>query len=323
MNRSPKKDTEEKVLMNTIEMPGITLHYLVKKWNEEWAGGYIQQMRAVHEDTFLIKIHTKNGNVELLVALPHIVLVSKRKWENAEEQPAVVNATKKLLDNVRVERVEQLGQDRIFMLRGESVHVIFELFGGGNVIITNEKGIIQFVHRAKEWKGRVLKMREKYLPPQNETKTNSSYEDEMKMKPVGFELAEGKNRLRLQAVFDKKAAREDLPSIFEKIEEKIIEEWKQPKVDSKREAQKQALHVNAARQRELLKEWEEKIAAQQAAGEWVYENFAVVQQLIDAVQRGMKAKVSEKMMLEEIRKKIPFVKKIDAKNGTIEIESNK
>lgn len=306
--------------MNTIEMPGITLHYLVKKWNEELTGGYVQQMRAVHEDTFLIKIHTKNGNVELLVALPHIVLISKRKWENEEEQPPVVNATKKLLDNVRVESIEQLGQDRIFVLRGENVHVIFELFGGGNVIITNEKGIIQFVHRAKEWKGRTLKMREKYLPPQNESKTNSTFEEEMKMKPVGFELLHVKNRQRLQAVFDKKSAKKELSTIFEEIEEKIIEEWKKPHVDSKLEAQKEALRVNATRQRELLKEWEEKIDAQQLAGEWVYENFSAVQQLIDAVQRGIKAKVSEKKMLEEIKKKMPFIKQIDAKNGTVELD---
>lgn len=307
--------------MTPIEMPGITLHFLIQKWNKELAGGYIQQMRAVHEDTFLIKIHTKKGNSDVLVALPHLILVSQRKWESMDEQPPIVNATKKVLDNMYIQRVEQMGQDRILVLHGEKANIIFELFGGGNVIITNEDNVILFVHHAKEWKGRTLKMREKYLPPQNELKNNSTFDVEAKMKPAGFELADAKNRQRLLPVFDTKIEKQKLETIFEIIEEKIVEEWKKPKVDSKLEAQKEALRVNAERQRELLKEWENKIDTQQRAGEWVYSHFNEVQLLLDAIQRGIKQKVSEKKLNEELQKKMPALKKVNVEKGSVEIET--
>ena len=305
---------------NTIEVPGVTLHTLVQKWNEELSGGYVQQLRAVHEDTFVLKIHTKQNTIQLIIALPHLLIESARKWENAEEQPPIVNATKKMLDNLRIVHVEQLGMDRILVLRGDSANIIVELFGEGNLIITNEKDIIQFVHRAKEWKGRTLKMREKYVAPQNERKSNHPLEEMLGKKIHGYTLTAEKNRLQLLPVFEKNSKAVPIQTIFSEMEEKIIEEWKKPLVDSKLESQKQALRVNAERQKELLKEWEKKIEAKQKEGEWVYANFQEVQLLLDAVQRGLKQKIPERKIVDEIKKKMPYVTRIDAENGTVELD---
>lgn len=305
---------------NTIEVPGITLHTLVQKWNEELSGGYVQQLRAVHEDTFVLKIHTKQNTIQLIIALPHLLIESARKWENAEEQPPIVNATKKMLDNLRIVHVEQLGMDRILVLRGDSANIIVELFGEGNLIITNEKDIIQFVHRAKEWKGRTLKMREKYVAPQNERKSNHPLEEMLGKKIHGYTLTAEKNRLQLLPVFEKNSKAVPIQTIFSEMEEKIIEEWKKPLVDSKLESQKQALRVNAERQKELLREWEKKIEAKQKEGEWVYANFQEVQLLLDAVQRGLKQKIPERKIVDEIKKKMPYVTRIDAENGTVELD---
>jgi predicted ribosome quality control (RQC) complex YloA/Tae2 family protein len=309
--------------MQSIEIPGTTLHFLVEKWNQEWKNAYVQQMRTVHENTFLIKIHASVGNKQILIGLPHVIVESNRKWENMDEQPSIVNATKKLLDNLRITKVTQVGTDRIIIIHGESANIIVELFGGGNLIVTNGEGIIQFVHFSKEWKGRTLKMKEKYVAPQNERKNSQPFEEKMNQCVHGFELVPEKNRMLLIPVFEKTKNSSPVERIFEIMEEQIIEEWKKPKVDSKLETQKEALRVNAERQRELLNEWENKIVEQQRAGEWVYEHFAEVQQLLDAVQRGMKQNVSAKKMTDEIRKKLPFVKNIDVEKGTIDIEPSK
>lgn len=306
--------------MQSIEIPGITLHFLAEKWNREWKNAYVQQLRAVHENTFLIKIHSAEGNKQILISLPHTLVESNRKWENVDEQPPIVNATKKMLDNLRITKVTQVGMDRILIIEGESANIIVELFGGGNLIVTNDKNIIQFVHFSKEWKGRTLKMREKYVAPQNERKNTHPLEEKINQPIHGFEIVSEKNRMQMIPVFDKTKNVSPVQRIFEIMEENIIEEWKKPKVDSKLEAQKEALRVNAERQRELLNEWENKISEQQRAGEWVYEHFAEVQQLLNVVQRGVKQNVSAKKMTEEIRKKLPVVKNIDIEKGTIEIE---
>ena len=308
--------------VNSIEVPGVTLHTLVQKWNDELSGGYVQQLRAVHDDTFMLKIHTKQNTIQLIIALPHVMIESARKWETTEEQPPIVNATKKILDNLRIVHVEQLGMDRILVLRGDSANIIVELFGEGNLIITNEKDIIQFVHRAKEWKGRTLKMREKYVAPQNERKSKHPLEEMLGKKIFGYTLTSEKNRLQLLPVFEKNPHAKSIQTIFTEMEEKIIEEWKKPLVDSKLESQKQALRVNAERQKELLKEWEKKIEAKQKEGEWVYAHFQEVQLLLDAVQRGLKQKIPERKIVDEIKKKIPHLARVDAENGTIELDVN-
>lgn len=311
--------------MTSLEIPAQTLGILAQKWNEEWTGAYIQQIRAVHDNTFLIKIHTKEKNAQLLIALPSLAIESQRKWENMEEQPPIVNATKKIVDNVRIEKIEQGWNDRILVIHAERANIIIELFGGGNIIVTDEKNTILFVHASKEWKGRTLKMKEKYVPPQNLGEKNQLSPEEKKLgkqTAQKFVWLSAKNKQLLTPVFEKNSDALPLSTVFEQIEEKIVEAWSQPKIDTKLESQKQALRVNLERQQNQMRAWENEIAEEHRKGEWVYAHFTEVQHVLDAIQRGIKNKVSEKKIVEELQKKIPQIKGINTEKGTLEWEVN-
>lgn len=148
-----------------VEIPGISLHVFVQKWNSEWKNGHIQQLRSVGAEKFVLKIHTKNGTHEILIALPSLITQTTHKWKAEENQPSFVNATKKELDNAKIEKVEQEGVDRVLTIHTTQGNLIIELFGDGNLILTDKQNKILAVHAAREWKGRTLKRNHIYKPP--------------------------------------------------------------------------------------------------------------------------------------------------------------
>jgi predicted ribosome quality control (RQC) complex YloA/Tae2 family protein len=308
-----------------MELSAAALSVLAQKWNNEWKQSHVQQLRSVSESIFILKIRTKEKNVHALIALPNTITESTHQWENEDEQQPIVNATKKILDNERIIEVKQLQGDRILLLRGEKANIIIELFGGGNIIVTDNEENIIFVHAAKEWKGRTLKMRQKYAPPQNTVITKTSDNTIEWKKNTMFELREDKNKAIVFPTNQKntsKANAFNAEELFTKLENQVVEKWNQPQVNAKTDAQKRALEINLDRQREQMKKWEDELVESQHKGEWVYEHYADIQRVNDAILRGLSQKVSEKKILEEIRKKMPNVASINLEKSLVEWEMN-
>lgn len=88
---------------------------------------------------------------------------------------------RKYIDNARVGRIQQVGFDRVvdmelFKADGE-YHLIFEMFGGGNVLLVKD-GIIQNCLIQKTWRDRTTRPGEQYLSPKSRfDPTVSSEED--------------------------------------------------------------------------------------------------------------------------------------------------
>ena len=77
---------------------------------------------------------------------------------------------RKYIDNARVGKVEQVGFDRVvdmelFKADG-TYHLIFEMFGGGNVLLVKD-GIIQNCLIQKTWRDRATRPGEQYIPPKS------------------------------------------------------------------------------------------------------------------------------------------------------------
>lgn len=73
--------------------------------------------------------------------------------------------SRKYLGNARIESFEQLNFDRILRVRTDRGSVVIESFGEGNVVITDEKGIIIYALREREWRDRVVRRGAEYVPP--------------------------------------------------------------------------------------------------------------------------------------------------------------
>ncbi|QQR92811.1 MAG: hypothetical protein IPJ89_01035 [Candidatus Iainarchaeum archaeon] len=289
--------------MPSFQLSSQQLHAIAKKWNEEWRGSYFNQFRAVGENTFQFKINTKQEKVSLLVKLPNLAWVSQRKWDVLPDQPPIVNKTKALFENQKINSVAQHGSDRILVITCTAIRLILELFGEGNIIVTenNENRKILAVLAAREWKGRTLKGGQPYQFPQNQNKL-----------PEKKEAAEAISVEAIDALF----SRIEAVAFGQQDEEQeaVVRE-------TKTQLQKKALEINLERQQKQMQEWEKEIAELQSKGEWIYAHFAEVEALIHALQRAKKQKVNEKDALKELQKKIKGIKTIDFDRASVEWEA--
>lgn len=364
-----------------MEISGLALHILAEHWNAELTGGHIQQFRSVGDEQFVLKVRTPEHVHTLLIQLPSVITETQRKWEAEKEQPSFVNATKKEMDNARIASVKQMGLDRILAFETDKGTLIVELFAEGNLVFTNDEGKIHFVHHAREWKGRTLKMNHAYKPPIGPRAWNEWSENveemqpdkpgrtlggwmitqlgiptawmdafcaEIKRNPIEeatisasewkkirahaqkewkklkptFVLEKDKDKTRIVPAHEEENAL-SLEELFARLEQTAMQEQKEQDVDPKLESEKKALQVNFERQHAQVEAWEKKAKDAQKSGEWIYEHFENVEELLHTLARAKKNKISSALALKEIQKRMPNVKNVDLEKGTVEIETEK
>lgn len=282
----------------SLNISSDVLHALAEKWNEEWKNGYFNQFRAVGENTFQFKINTKKEKVSLLIKLPSLIWESQRKWEVLEEQPPIVNKTKSFFENQKILSVSQHENDRIVVVECSDIVLIVELFGGGNIIVTDKSNKILAVWEAREWKGRTLKHGFAYLFPQA-SPARAAIEPEQ----VGLTAAE-------------------IEKLFEELEAQAMQnEPEKEKPETKNQMQVKALKINLERQQSQMRAWEEDANALKEKGEWVYAHFTEVEQVIQALQRAKKQKLNEKLVLRELQKKFQGIIHLDMEKMQVEWET--
>lgn len=352
--------------MQPVEIPGITLHYFIREWNERAAEAFIQSLRSVGDDKFVLKAKSRTQTIEWLIQFPSILIESGRKWNALDDQPGFVKRTKHVLDNQKIVRITQHGIDRIVDVKCKDVRLIIELFGDGNLVIVDAEDKILDVLNPKEWKTRTLRKGETYaFPPGPPAWDKLSVEMPLlgKSKNVAGMLV---TQVGVPATWSDTLAENDWKTIRDTLKKRYNEnpntfDWihtkeknwilphvkqaenlvasgkmdeiqnqleerlaKEPIViveeDEKVDKEKNALQINLERQVKQKKEWEEEAKQKQRAGEWVYEHYDMVEKLVDAANQARKKKMSDDETLEKIQSKVKHVKKVDLKNGRIELE---
>ncbi len=278
-----------------MQLTSNQLCAFAEKWNGEWKNGYFNQFRAVGENTFQFKINTKQEKVSLLIKFPSLIWESQRKWDVLETQPPIVNKTKAFFENQKILSVSQHAQDRILIIECMKIFLIIELFGGGNIIVTDKEKKILAVWKAREWKGRTLKHGFVYLFPQASPMKQET-------KSISLSVKEAQ-------------------TLFTELEAQAMQnEPEKEKPETKNQMQVKALKINLERQQSQMYAWEEDANALKEKGEWVYAHFAEVEQVIQALQRAKKQKLNEKLVLRELQKKIQGITHLDMEKMQVEWE---
>lgn len=109
---------------------------------------------------FVDKVYQREDEVILKVNVPAVgkreIFAKAGKWlclrdlpDKPETPPPFAATLRRHLDNARVERVEQRGFDRIVVLSFDrGTRLIFELFGKGNVVLSDAEKTLATMHRA-------------------------------------------------------------------------------------------------------------------------------------------------------------------------------
>ncbi len=146
----------------------IELHYLTKEL-EGLKGRRIKKAYQLSRDVFSLTIWPElNGRRELILATRNCLFLSKREWPKPQYPSGLSMGLRKRLANARIVDVQQPDMERLLVFDFEGTYsgkLVVELFGKGNLILTDDDWKILQVARSIRVRDRVLKRHEIYKPP--------------------------------------------------------------------------------------------------------------------------------------------------------------
>ncbi len=125
------------------------------------------------------------GRQDLIIKVGKAIYLTKYPKENPKKPTTFAMALRKYLNNGIIEDIYQVDFDRIVILKiraKESYYLIVELFGKGNVILTDKDFNILAIFRKAVYKGKELDIKQKYIFP--ESRVNPFEIDEKKLMDI-------------------------------------------------------------------------------------------------------------------------------------------
>ncbi|MDI6798586.1 MAG: ribosome rescue protein RqcH [Candidatus Aenigmarchaeota archaeon] len=143
----------------------LDLMFLVKEMKERLIGGRIRRIKQTN-NTFIFEIY-KQERFFLKVILDKAIYIAKAS-QRVEKPTNFCMQLRKHLLNKTISNICQVEFDRIVEMEVNGYRVILELFGKGNLILTDSSGLIIGILKQQVWKDRTLKPKAVYkYPPSN------------------------------------------------------------------------------------------------------------------------------------------------------------
>jgi len=153
-----------------MELSNLEVKILVSILNKELKDYYVNNVYSIADDIIMIKFRHSIKNERRLMITPSCVWLTKYELEKREPDK-FVTILREYVNRLKFEEAEQPNFERIIFLKLSSkediYYLIIELFGKGNIILTDkEKKIIALLNKLKV-KHRELDVGKIYsLPPQ-------------------------------------------------------------------------------------------------------------------------------------------------------------
>jgi predicted ribosome quality control (RQC) complex YloA/Tae2 family protein len=147
-------------------MTGLEISHIIRELRRV-EGSFIKKIYNIGESSFSLSFHPEvDGRREIFIDLRGFLFLTKLKWTKPQTPSPFVMVLRKHLENARIERVSQLGLERIVSFEfPRGMKLIVELFGGGNLILLSGDEIVAAQRRA-EYRDRKIRAGEIYkLPP--------------------------------------------------------------------------------------------------------------------------------------------------------------
>ncbi len=151
-------------------MTGIDLAAWIAEQRDNIIGARIVNVYHVPPDIVVIKLRTRLGENKLLLIQAACRLhITRRSYEKESKMTSFAGALRKCIRDGIIEDIEQVGLDRICVLKvrahGERFKLIAELLPRGDIVVVNSDDTILYALHYTEMKDRAIKRGEKYIPP--------------------------------------------------------------------------------------------------------------------------------------------------------------
>ena len=147
-------------------LSSFDLKALVAEW-QDLVGGYVDKAYQ-REDEVILRINVPGRDKAELYSKSGRWLCLHEVEEKPESPPAFAQTLRRILGNARITAVEQRGFDRIAIVTvdrsGETLRIIFEVFGKGNLIVVRDDTTVACLS-TQTYKDRTVRPDEPYAFP--------------------------------------------------------------------------------------------------------------------------------------------------------------
>ena len=148
-------------------LSSFDLRALVAEW-QELVGGHVDKAYQRGDEVILRINAPARGKVELFYEAGRWLCLHEVE-NKPESPPPFAQSLRRLLDNARIQGIEQRGFDRIAVFHlergGEPINLVFEVFGKGNIVVA-KKDTIAAVLFPQTFKDRAVQVGEQYRFPE-------------------------------------------------------------------------------------------------------------------------------------------------------------
>ncbi len=131
-------------------------------------GGRIDKLYELGPGRFRIAIRHGEGRANLACVLGRTLNLTSY-MEKAEQPTGFAAACRKLVDGATIEAITQVNHDRIVDIAARrasgALHMIIEMFGGGNLVVTGADMRILLAYRTHDYRERSIRAGAAYKPP--------------------------------------------------------------------------------------------------------------------------------------------------------------
>ncbi|MFC1768483.1 NFACT family protein [Nanoarchaeota archaeon] len=220
------------------QISGVELYFLVKEL-QGLVDGKVEKIYNPKKEEVIFTLHLPNIGKKILRIVAGKYMYISESRESAVEPTGFCTYLRKQLSNARIREIIQLESERIvkivFEKKEGKKNLIVELFGRGNILLTDSNDVILTAVDYHKFKDRTIRPKETYTYPKREINVFSLHIDEMKKAITSTEkdslatflavdLGLGgvfSEELCLRVGFDKKRKPNDLSL---KEQHKIVEE---------------------------------------------------------------------------------------------------
>jgi predicted ribosome quality control (RQC) complex YloA/Tae2 family protein len=150
-------------------LTSLDLLALLKELEYALISSRIENIYQLEDGTFLFRLHSKAGQENFVIEPGRRLNLTRFKHSVPEKPTSQAAQLRHYLSSAKVASIGQVDFDRILymdVVRGDQrLRVYLEIFGDGNIVVTDESGIIKYALTNKDMKDRTIKPGRVYLPP--------------------------------------------------------------------------------------------------------------------------------------------------------------
>jgi predicted ribosome quality control (RQC) complex YloA/Tae2 family protein len=287
----------------------------------QWMKGFhIAKFYESKADVFRLRLTKKGESADLRIIL--CKTVNKTVYID-ETGPATGFAAsfRNVLDNAAILGISQLNHDRIIEIDvakgGTAFKIILEMFGKGNLLVTDSTDKIVIVYKRHKFADRDVIPGAIYTPPKNENMTEHILLEAM---PVIYrnengmivDYSIGKTPQKYEGLAKEKSG--SLEELLDRVyyEDEKVESTPE---DLERKKREQEITHSIEKQEKMINGAEKDIEANRLAGQAIFSNMTVINKMIE------EARQKKHITVEELAAIFPSlkIKNIDLKDKTITI----